>query len=173
MSSSTLTATRGSRIGRALRAVDVAAVRPARTSTARGIQSVDEVDRVGLGQPAVRPVTRDRLVTEASRPRAGASVPLRSNNRGDRRFGPEARNLNAPLAPERCRLGVAVQLATVRFLSMLLPDPLDVPAAVVDYLTEKLGIGDPSCVKAYLADPVRPSGRDPPRTRADRVRRYR
>lgn len=48
------------------------------------------------------------------------------------------------------RLGFAVQLVTVRYLGMFLPDPLEVPASVVDYLAEQLDTDDPSCVKAYL-----------------------
>ncbi|MEV4123992.1 DUF4158 domain-containing protein [Nocardia sp. NPDC049707] len=47
------------------------------------------------------------------------------------------------------RLGFAVQLVTVRYLGMFLADPLEVPADLVDYLAEQLGIDDPSCVKAY------------------------
>src|SRR5689334_15752440 len=33
---------------------------------------------------------------------------------------------------------------------MFLPEPLEVPANVVDYLAEQLSIDDPACVKAYL-----------------------
>ncbi|WP_330230314.1 DUF4158 domain-containing protein [Nocardia sp. NBC_00508] len=47
------------------------------------------------------------------------------------------------------RLGFAVQLVTVRYLSMFLANPLEVPVEVVDHLAEQLGIDDPSCVKAY------------------------
>lgn len=38
---------------------------------------------------------------------------------------------------------------TVRHLGVFLDDPADVPAEVVGYLAEQLGIGDPSCLKAY------------------------
>ncbi len=47
------------------------------------------------------------------------------------------------------RLGFALQLVTVRYLGMFLPDPLDVPADVVEYVAEQLGIADPACVKSY------------------------
>ncbi|WP_031086334.1 Tn3 family transposase [Streptomyces sp. NRRL S-1831] len=47
------------------------------------------------------------------------------------------------------RLGFAVQMTTVRFLGVFLDDPADVPAEVVDYLAEQLGIGDASALKAY------------------------
>ncbi|GAA4519276.1 DUF4158 domain-containing protein [Nonomuraea ferruginea] len=47
------------------------------------------------------------------------------------------------------RLGVAVQIGTVRDKGLFLEDPLAVPWPVVDYLAEQLGIGDPSQVKRY------------------------
>jgi hypothetical protein len=47
------------------------------------------------------------------------------------------------------RLGIAVQIGTVRYKGLFLADPLDVPWPVVDYLAEQLGIGDPSQVKRY------------------------
>jgi len=48
------------------------------------------------------------------------------------------------------RLGFSVQLTTVRYVGRFLPDPLEgVPAEVIDYLAEQLGIADPSCVKRY------------------------
>ncbi len=40
------------------------------------------------------------------------------------------------------RLGVAIQIGTVRHKGLFLEDPLDVPWPVVDYLAEQLGIGD-------------------------------
>jgi len=60
------------------------------------------------------------------------------------------RELIAERRRDSNRLGFAVQLVTVRYLGMFLPDPLEVPANVVDYLAEQLGIDDPSCVKLYL-----------------------
>jgi hypothetical protein len=47
------------------------------------------------------------------------------------------------------RLGLAVQLGVVRFLRRFLPAPRQVPAEVVDYLAQQLGITDPSCLKLY------------------------
>ncbi len=60
------------------------------------------------------------------------------------------RELIAERRRDSNRLGFAIQLVTVRYLGMFLPDPLNVPANLVDYLAEQLGIDDPSCVKAYL-----------------------
>lgn len=61
----------------------------------------------------------------------------------------EDRRLIALRRRDYNRLGFAVQLITVRHLGMFLPDPLDVPVDLVEYLAEQLGIGDPSCVKSY------------------------
>lgn len=47
------------------------------------------------------------------------------------------------------RLGFTVQLTTARYLGVFLDDPTDVPAEVVDYLAEQLGIADASALKAY------------------------
>ncbi|MFF4693032.1 DUF4158 domain-containing protein [Streptomyces sp. NPDC001307] len=47
------------------------------------------------------------------------------------------------------RLGFVVQMTTVGFLGVFLDDPTDVPAEVVDYLAEQLGIADASALKAY------------------------
>lgn len=47
------------------------------------------------------------------------------------------------------QLGFALQLGTVRYLGTFLPDPLEVPWTVVDYLGAQLGIEDPSVVKRY------------------------
>jgi DNA-binding CsgD family transcriptional regulator len=47
------------------------------------------------------------------------------------------------------QLGFALQLGTVRFLGTFLPDSLEVPWPVVDYLAAQLGIEDPSVVKRY------------------------
>lgn len=61
----------------------------------------------------------------------------------------EDRRLVAARRRDYNRLGFAVQVVTVRHLGMFLPDPLDVPPELVDYLAEQLDIDDPSCVKRY------------------------
>ncbi|MFI9533652.1 DUF4158 domain-containing protein [Nocardia fusca] len=61
----------------------------------------------------------------------------------------EDRKLIAARRRDSNRLGFALQLTTVRYLGMFLPDPLDVPAEVVDYLAEQLDIADPTCVRSY------------------------
>ncbi|MEV4888996.1 DUF4158 domain-containing protein [Nonomuraea sp. NPDC055795] len=50
---------------------------------------------------------------------------------------------------EHNQLGFAVQLGTVRYLGTFLPDPIDVPAEVVQYQADQLGV-DASSVGAYL-----------------------
>ncbi len=61
----------------------------------------------------------------------------------------KARGLIEPKRLPHTRLGFAVQLTTLLFLGTFVPDPTDVPTAVVDYLAAQLGIEDPSCVKTY------------------------
>ena len=60
-----------------------------------------------------------------------------------------SRGLIGALRRDHLRLGFGVQLGTVRMLGAFLDDPVDVPVEVVDYVAEQLGIGDPSCLKAY------------------------
>jgi hypothetical protein len=66
----------------------------------------------------------------------------------------EDRRLIALRRRDYNRLGFAVQLVSVRHLGMFLPDPLDVPPELVEYLAEQLGIDDPSCVKSYGDRPM-------------------
>lgn len=50
---------------------------------------------------------------------------------------------------DHTRLGFAVQLGTVRFLGTFLPNPTDVPANVVVYIANQLGLEDPACLHHY------------------------
>ena len=50
---------------------------------------------------------------------------------------------------DHTRLGLALQLTTVRYLGTFLPDPLDVPMVVLERLAGQLQVADPSCVKRY------------------------
>jgi TnpA family transposase len=47
------------------------------------------------------------------------------------------------------RLGFALLLTTARYLGVFLPDPLDVPDGVIEYLAGQLEIPDPGCIKRY------------------------
>lgn len=67
------------------------------------------------------------------------------------------RELIAKRRGEANRLGFALQLTTARFTGRFLPDPLDVPVEVVDYLAAQLDVGDPSVVKGYTERRQRPS----------------
>jgi hypothetical protein len=48
------------------------------------------------------------------------------------------------------RLGFALQLTTVRYLGLFLPNPLSVPGEVVGYLAGQLKIADTGCVGRYV-----------------------
>lgn len=60
-----------------------------------------------------------------------------------------ARELVGRRRGEHNRLGLAVQLGTVRFLGTFLADPLEVPWPAVEYLGRQLGVADVSVVEAY------------------------
>lgn len=57
--------------------------------------------------------------------------------------------LIGPRRNEYSKLGFGLQLVTVRWLGTFLPDPLDVPMVVLDYISEQVGVADPSIVKRY------------------------
>src|SRR5712691_9992791 len=50
---------------------------------------------------------------------------------------------------DHTRLGFALQLGTVRSLGTFLPNPTHVPATVVTYVAQQLGINDPTCLAHY------------------------
>lgn len=84
------------------------------------------------------------------------------------------RALIAKRRSDHTRLGLALQLTTVRYLGTFLPDPLDVPTVVLERLAGQLQIADPSCVKRYTerrTTPVRASRGDQGRLRAAGVLR--
>jgi hypothetical protein len=51
------------------------------------------------------------------------------------------------------RLGFALQLTTVRWLGTFLPDPLDLPAVVLEYVAGQLAGDDLAGLQRYLAAP--------------------
>jgi hypothetical protein len=59
------------------------------------------------------------------------------------------RQLIAQRRRDHNRLGFAIQLGTVRFLSTFLPDPTEVPANVISHAAQQLNIQDPSCLAEY------------------------
>ncbi|GAA3094243.1 hypothetical protein JOF29_004010 [Kribbella aluminosa] len=63
------------------------------------------------------------------------------------------RDLIAQSRADSHRLGVAVQICTVRYKGLFLEDLLAVPWPVVDYLAEQLEIGDASAVQKYTERP--------------------
>jgi hypothetical protein len=85
------------------------------------------------------------------RPRTGRYAGVPSQEELDRTFfiDDADRALIARRRGDHTRLGLALQLTTVRYLGTFLPDPLDVPAVVLERLGGQLQIADPSCVKRY------------------------
>jgi len=65
----------------------------------------------------------------------------------------DAQDLIAKRRADSHRLGLGVQIGTVRAVGRFLEDPLDVPWAAVEFVAEQLDIADPSCVKGYLDRP--------------------
>ena len=53
------------------------------------------------------------------------------------------------------RLGVAVQLGSVRLLGVFLEDLATAPASAVGYAAEQLGLNDPGAIFAYANDRAR------------------
>jgi TnpA family transposase len=50
---------------------------------------------------------------------------------------------------DHMKLGFGLQLVTVRWIGAFLEDALDVPVAVLDFVSQQLGVADPSQVKRY------------------------
>ncbi|MFP5070839.1 DUF4158 domain-containing protein [Pseudonocardia nantongensis] len=62
----------------------------------------------------------------------------------------DAHDLIAKRRVNSHRLGMGVQIGTVRAVGRFLEDPLEVPWPAVEFVAEQLGIEDASCVKGYL-----------------------
>ena len=65
----------------------------------------------------------------------------------------DAHDLIAKRRVDSHRLGMGVQIGTVRAVGRFLEDPLQVPWPAVEFVAEQLDIADASCVKGYLERP--------------------
>lgn len=61
----------------------------------------------------------------------------------------DALDLIAKRRSDGLRLGMGIQVGTVRAVGRFLQDPLVVPWPAVEFVAEQLGIEDPSCIKRY------------------------
>src|SRR4051794_35147515 len=86
-----------------------------------------------------------RYANEPSRALLERDFPLDDTDRG----------LIARCRGDHNRLGLAVQLATVRFLGTFLADPAEVPRGVVGYLARQLGVADTGGLRRYAAGEMR------------------
>jgi hypothetical protein len=107
-----------------------------------------------LDSPALPGVFRqlsDEFLTDDEAAAYGRYAGVPSQEELDRMFfiDDADRALIARRRGDHTRLGLALQLTTVRYLGTFLPDPLDVPTAVLERLAGQLQIADPSCVKRY------------------------
>lgn len=90
------------------------------------------------------------FLTEAQRARYGRfnTVPDEAQLGAFFHLDADARRLAMGASGPRNRLGMALQLTTVRFLGTFLADPADVPTAVVDFVAAQLGLS-PDDLKGY------------------------
>jgi len=95
------------------------------------------------------------FLSDEQRAAYGSFEELPSLSDVEKFFFPDAfdRNVIARSRQDAHRLGVAIQIGTVRYKGLFLADPLAVPLPVVDYLAEQLGIADPSQAKRYGVRP--------------------
>ncbi|WP_007517809.1 Tn3 family transposase [Pseudofrankia saprophytica] len=90
------------------------------------------------------------FLTEDQRKRYGrfTGIPDEGQLAGSFLLDQTARRRAATAKGPRNRLGWAIQLGTLRYLGTFLDDPADVPAVVVDYVAEQLGL-PPAALAGY------------------------